>query len=253
MNKETEMSSTHLLSQVENAAKIYLMHHGLHTLLEKITECSDSTGLSNPGYAFLHYFIKKNQPQYLLECGTGISTHLIAKAMKDHCYDKYQGKIKLISLESEKKFFDEAMSIYPEEYRDYLEIRLSPVGYHQYAFLRGTIYKDIPMLPYNFVFVDGPYHQGMCNMDFIRLLEKANDNHVMTAIIDGRKATVLGYQAILGKMSLKFYSPGICYVGPVSKRNLISKNNIYQIFNENIPVSQQIPFMDFDSDFEPSS
>jgi hypothetical protein len=33
MNKETAMPSKYFISQVENAAKINLRHHGLHTLL----------------------------------------------------------------------------------------------------------------------------------------------------------------------------------------------------------------------------
>lgn len=246
MNDDSEISFPHIFAQFDNAAKLYLKRHGLLSILEEITRCSNSTGLSSPGYAFLHYFIKTKQPRYLLECGTGISTHLIAATMKTYCYDKYQGQIKLISLENDKKWFDEAMVNYPEAYRDFLEIRLSPVDYHQYAFLRGTIYKDVPMLPYDVVFVDGPYHQGMCNMDFIRLLENSDEDHSMAAIVDGRKATILGYQAILGEAFVKFFRCGMSYIGPVNKGNLISKKNLDQIFKMNVPVFKDIPFIDSD-------
>jgi hypothetical protein len=230
------------ISHIQNMGRNYLERHGLLSLLEEISQRSNSTGVSLPVYASLHHYIKTTRPKYMLECGTGISTHIIARAMRDYCYDHHNGQIKLVSMESKSQWFEEAMSNYPDAYRDFLEIRFSPVGVYQYAFLKGTIYKDVPSYPYDVVFVDGPYHHGMCNMDLIRILEEMDDDRTIVGIIDGRKATVLSYQAILGKMFVNYYLYGMSYIGPVAKDNLISKMNLDHIFNMNTVAIENIPF-----------
>ena len=69
-------------------------HRRLRTLLEEIDRQSESVGLSNYKYVSLYQMVKKTRPDYVLECGTGKSTFVIAQAMCEN-----GNGIKLVSLE----------------------------------------------------------------------------------------------------------------------------------------------------------
>jgi len=157
--------------------------------------------LSQPDYMVLYEAVKIYKPSYILECGTGMSTFVIAQSIKDNLLPKGKS-CKLISMESEKSWYLHQKSIIKnEEFGDFVEIIYSPIALFGYSFIRGTIYKDIPKYPYDLVFVDGP-NQGnnktgrMCNMDFIKIIE--NSENPITCIIDGRVHTSLAYTQIFG-------------------------------------------------------
>lgn len=210
----------------------YLKHHGLLDHIDRLQKTSSSTGVDLIDYACLHDFIRKNKPQYFLECGTGKSTRIIARAMRDYSHPQH-GEIKLVSMESEKKWYDHAMEQYPVEYKDFLDIVLSPIDYYQYSFVRGVVYKEVPSLPYECVFVDGPNPGSMCDMDFIRLVESSS--RPVAAIIDSRKTTVLAYSSLFGKHKIKSYHFGLSFVEPVSREDLLnnSPNELKEIYFKN--------------------
>ena len=94
--------------QMNAVGRNELKKAGVWDFITKIAHYHKSTGC-NVGLCYVLWsYIESNAPQYFLECGTGVSTHLIAEAMKRFCYDKYDGDIKLISMESEKDWYDEA-------------------------------------------------------------------------------------------------------------------------------------------------
>jgi len=226
--------------RLEKFAVRYLKRHNLLEPLNKLRKQSKSTGLSFIDYACLYRFVSDYRPRYLLECGTGISTHIIARAMYEHCYDHYEGDIKLISMESEKEWYNEAIKLYPHEFSNFLEIVFSPVDYHQYSFVRGTVYRDVPDYPYDSVFIDGPDTQGMCNMDFVKLVESSESP--IYGIIDGRRRTALAYSYIFGGKKIVYYRFGFSYLGPFSKRDLLSKTNLMEVFRRSIKVHGGAPF-----------
>lgn len=215
------------------AATRYLKHYNLLEDIYRLQKKHSSTGVGLIHYACLHDYVRRNKPQYFLECGTGISTHIIAKGMKDYSYQNYE-TIKLVSMESEEKWYDISMKLYPEEYKDFLDIILSPVDFYQYAFVRGVRYKEVPSFPYDCVFVDGPDPHGMCDMDFICLVQSSN--RPVLAIIDSRKTTILAYSCLFGKHKIKYYHFGLSFVGPVTKEDFIhnSSSELKEIFQKNI-------------------
>ena len=153
--------------------------------------------------------IRKQKPQFVLECGTGKSTFIIAQAMLDYCYDLYDGDIKLVSMEHDEKWYSVQKDIFPDKFKSFVSVTYSPQDLYQYSFVLGTTYKDIPDYPYDFVFVDGPKSDfaskglpRMCNMSFIEVLEKSNKP--VSGIIDKRYNTVLAYNALLTPGLIKF-------------------------------------------------
>jgi len=231
---------TYRKRSLEKDAKSYLDRYNLMKPLNEIRERSNSTGVSLMDYACLYDFVKENRPRYFLECGTGVSTHIIARAMKSYCYDHYSSNIKLVSMESDERWYQEAIKLYPEEFSDFLEIVLSPIDYHQYSFVRGTVYRDVPDYPYDSLFIDGPDTQGMCNMDFVKLVESSESP--IYGIIDGRRRTALAYSYLFGGKKIVYYRFGFSYLGPFSKRDLLSKINLMDIFRRNIKVYGGAPF-----------
>ena len=149
--------------------------------------------------------------------------------MLDNCADSQGNDMKLVSMEHNKKWADHAVSILPERFKSFVEICHSPMDTYCYSFVRGTIYKEVPDHPYEFVFVDGP-SQGlegtgtMCNMDFIRVVEKSQTP--VSAIIDNRKHTVLAYSLIFGTDKVRLYSnwSGLGVVNKVTCNDMVLRD-----------------------------
>ena len=200
----------------------------LNILIDDIKSTSDSTGVSISDYIILYEYIKKNKPKFVLECGTGMSTVIIAEAMKNFVLPQ-SPQAKFVSMESKKEWYNHQISISPEQFNDFVEIVYSPIDTWNYSFVKGTVYKDVPDYPYEFVFVDGP-SQGpieqvgagvtMCNMDFVRVVE--NSDSPITGIIDNRKHTILAYTNIFGPQKVSLFSNyAFGLVQNVSKTDMI--------------------------------
>ncbi len=201
----------------------------LKELMIEMSKISHSTGVSDLDYIVLYDFVKKKRPQYILECGTGISTFIIAQSIKDNLITSEKG-CKLVSMESEKHYYDHQMDIFPKEFNDFVEIIYSPIKLYGYSFIRGTTYQDVPEYPYELVFVDGPNQvmreKGrMCNMDFVKILE--NSDNPISCVIDSRVHTVLAYTQIFGERKVKWYPKwNLTIINDVVKDDMILSNGL---------------------------
>ena len=99
---------------------------------------------------FMYNFIKKRKPSLVFEFGSGITSFIIAHAMKEngmgHCY----------SFESEEYWAKENSRFMPADLKKYCEIRHSPVVVTEYNGIPVFKYTDIPKLKPDFVYLDGP-------------------------------------------------------------------------------------------------
>lgn len=179
----------------------------------------NTTGCGYFDYAVLHEYIRKFKPQYFLELGPGISTHVIADAMKRFCYDKYNGNIKLISMESNQEWYDHLSGKMPGY--DFVELHYSKAIVGRILFFSGMYYKNIPEYPYDVVFVDGPPQEGCSTVDFLNLVSKSAKP--ITALIDNRSYTVMLYSFLFGNYHIKQYSPSFYVCGPLSKEDVYSE------------------------------
>lgn len=212
----------------------YLKQHCLYDEVVTLMTRHKSTGVGLMGFAVLYEYVRRYKPQYVLECGTGLSTHIIATAMRrfsEPCHKE----IKLISMESEAEWYREAAKHFDLEKFSFAEILLSPIAHYRYSFVDGMVYSETPEYPYDFVFVDGPYYADRCDMDFIKVLQSSKKN--LSALIDSRRTSCLAYSALLGRDKLAYYPFGMSYIRNVSKKDLILSNklSLHHTFNENIP------------------
>lgn len=187
----------------------------LTTYLEK----TQSTSCSYSDLAVLYTHVRSLRPHTILELGTGVSTLVIAHALK------LNGGGVVVSMEEGQKWYDQAVELMPPHLKKYVEIVYSPAVEKRWDFFLGAGYKDIPKRPYEFVFVDGPSFLSNprgrplgFNFDLIEILE--NSETPVTALIDSRQSTCYVYQQLLGNRFRFDYIRKIGIVLPSTKRDL---------------------------------
>ena len=62
----------------------YVKENNLQPLLDKVNAASNSTGVELYDYITLHSYITTHKSQYILECGTGKSTWILAHDLQQN-------------------------------------------------------------------------------------------------------------------------------------------------------------------------
>ncbi len=188
-------------------------------LWREILDYQNKTKSTGAKYATLYQIyngVLKRKPKGIVECGTGLSTVVMCKAIEELKSIDPSYSPSFVSLESEEFYWRHAMDLLPEKYKPFVEIRHSELIEDAYSMFRGVRYKDIPAGPYDFVFVDGPDYKtdqggpSFC-FDLIKYIE--NSETPVYAVIDTRVSTVYVLQKILGKKLVSYN--GISRVGLV--------------------------------------
>lgn len=198
--------------RLEDFVHSYNKKNKLESIITQVDSLSTSTGASLYDYVLLHSYIREKKPKFVLECGTGKSTWILADALKKN-FEENGIKGKVISMENILHYYDEACKNFPEDLKDFAEIHLSDLEDYSFSIFTGNSYKSIPDYPYEFIFIDGPDDPYIGdyvalkrpNMDLIKLLHKYQ--HPITAVIDYRLPTVIAYGVLFGKKKVHFLKP----------------------------------------------
>ena len=181
---------------------------GVQDLMDDYTAKTDSTGTKYPTLYKAVKSILQKKPSYILECGTGTSTLVLAETIllmqkKDPSY-----RCKIISMESIPKWYDMACALLPAKYSEFVEIRLGERELYEYSMFRGYSHSNIPEHPYDFVFLDGPNYTdgngGATCMDAIRIRLLSNLES-LSCVVDTRVSSVFMMQTIFGSSAVKYY------------------------------------------------
>jgi hypothetical protein len=185
-----------------------------------------STGCSYGDYWRLYRHVRRHQPVEVLELGGGVSTVVLAVALRDN---EAEGRTKgrLTSMEEVADWHKEVVRIFPDQYRSYVDFVLSPTIMDGFSVFRGVRYRDVPERPYSFVFVDGPAYDATdgsgktCCFDLIHLLRRSDVP--VAAMVDTRVSTVYVLQQILGRERVR-YCPirTTGFVEPSTGRDLVT-------------------------------
>jgi len=185
----------------------------LWTTLSAYLQKSNSTGCNFIDYAALYRHIRTKKPSLILECGTGVSTVVMAQALVENAREGVEGRI--VSMEEIEKYYDLAKSILPAQYASLVDIRLSPVVEDSFSLFRGVRYRDVPKLDYDFVFVDGPNYVApsdkMVTFDFDFIHAVRNSSKPVSAIIDKRVSSCYVFQKVFGPGKVRY--DGIRHLG----------------------------------------
>ena len=193
---------------------------------------SPSTGCTYADYLAHYTWIRRHKPREILECGTGVSTVVLARALMEN--EKEHGTPwRLVSMEENPSYYEAALACLPAHLKSdsRLEMVLSEAVEDTYEFFRGVRYKDVPKGAYDLVFVDGPdfmIHPGRTQLtfdfDFLKIVQ--DSERPVSAFIDTRMSTCFIYSLLFpGKVRYDFLRR-IGIVAPVTRRDLADAKTI---------------------------
>jgi predicted O-methyltransferase YrrM len=201
---------------------------GLWNVMQEYLRETKSKGCGYIDYACLYKTIRSEKPAEVLECGTGISTLVIAYALMENDEEtnppgSRTGRV--TSMEEHEEWFEMSRKLLPNKYAKYVDFKLSRTVEDQYSLFRGVRYEEIPHRAYDFVFVDGPNYVSLVDgsatfdFDYIHVLRSAV--RPVGCLIDKRLSTVFALQQLLGTDKVKYSAvPGLGYVKPCTKDDL---------------------------------
>lgn len=210
--------------------------------LEDHMQKNKSCGASYSDYFHLYDYIIKFKPKYILECGSGITSYIIAKALQKNHHD-YKVKGLCVSMEEQPQYFEDIKKNFPDSLNEYMNFNLSNRIEKKYSFYCGVGYKDIPKFDYEFVFIDGPNTvsptDGIRKFDFDLITAIQMSTKPITCYIDHRLSTTYCYQNIFTKKKVKYdLTKNIGIVRDVSQNDLImnwdSSNFKFNFFDNEI-------------------
>jgi len=218
----------------ERARRELKKHDALWRDLSKYLDHTISSGASYADYWLLYSYIRNKRPKEVLECGTGVTTIILAHAMKDNDVSGAGGG-RITSMENVPECYRSATELMPKHLKAYVDINLSEKVEDAYSFFRGVRYKEIPDRPYDFVFIDGPGisapsdGHGTFDFDFIRVLERSRGP--LSALVDTRLGTCFVLAHILRQGCITYdYKHDVGLVGPCTKEDLLLTKGIVRGF-----------------------
>lgn len=164
-------------------------------MIAEYRAASRSTGAGQADYYSLFEAVVRLRPRLILECGTGVTTIVLAEAVRRN------GAGRIVSMEESREWHDHAVRILPTKYRDIVEIRHSRTVEWAHGMFRGMRYEDAPQLPYDFIFVDGPNTRSAAGEETIDmdLVHQVSRTEIpVSGIVDFRRASSWAYRQIFG-------------------------------------------------------
>ncbi len=197
----------HCRKKTEKTAANFLRQNGsLKEIIDEARNISNAYGLTDFEYVRLYQMVRELKPEYVLECGTGKSTFIIAHAMSQNGNGK-----RIVSMEESSTwagtqqkaishFFShpKAEEWFPGAAQTLIELITSDTTIERHRVWAGSCYKNVKHYPYAFMMVDGPELNDECfvNIDVVEIL-KTLDNPI-SIWIDGRWPTVAMCRALFG-------------------------------------------------------
>jgi hypothetical protein len=152
--------------------------------------------------------ILRHRPAWILECGTGSSTLVLAAAVQKLRAEDPGYKGRIVSMESMHEWYDLATARLPDKYRDVVEIVLGPREKYEIAMFRGYVHSNIPQHDYSFVLLDGPAFADENGIafcaDVFRAMELSSAP-VMHGVSDGRASSVMVIQQLYGVRAARYW------------------------------------------------
>lgn len=152
----------------------------LYNLILELIKKSNSTGVSFSDYRELYDIIKKKKPKNVLELGSGISSVIMAQALKEN-YLESNIKGLLETYEEDNFYFKQIKDITPRDQKDFVNFNLSKRITKKILNMKASMYKSIKIKEYEFIFIDGPtlwsknekkVGQKSFNADILRILSQ---------------------------------------------------------------------------------
>ncbi len=186
MNRMAETVNAALAARAEEG-RLGLARHGLLPMLEAIAATRPDAAFK-PDYAdlfFLYAQVRRCRPGVVWEFGSGWSTYVLARAMKEN------GAGRIFSMECDAGWTDVTRRGLPNDLADCCEILHSPsVPADEYP-RPGLRHAALPAEPPDFVYLDGPIltEARKVAVDVLDVEGDLLDDCLV--VVDGRLANVL--------------------------------------------------------------
>lgn len=196
-------------------------NQNLWNALQEMLSKSDSTGCEFSDYLTLYQLVLRNQPKHIMECGSGISTCVIAFAIRE-IQNRGGDKISFVSLEENEHYHEQVKKIFPKDLVKYVDFRIAARKEDWFGGYLGSFYdinyvneKKIDLL-----FIDGPTDRRTWNdrstpktfnADILKIREVQGGH--LQALLDQRLHTYWILKQLLTQAK-------VCY-NPIKKTSLI--------------------------------
>ena len=197
----------------------------LWQLMTQVAAGTAVTGASYSDYLTLYEQVRTHRPREILECGTGISTVVLAQALRDNAADDGGSPGRVTSMEDDAEWFRVAGERLPDAVADIVEIVHSPKADGFFKCFRGVCYQSVPDRLYDFVFSDGPDRHSpvngdkLFNLDLINVVRRSE--RPVRAVVDNHYLTFYVLQKVFGLDKACYsVSHNLMFVGPVSKNDV---------------------------------
>jgi len=111
-----------------------------------------STGVSTADHLALYRHVMCRRPQYVLELGAGQSSAVIALARQDAGI--HEGRF--VAVEESPEWLAHHRETIPASLLPSIDLIQRDVSARDVTGRRAAFYRDLPVLPYEFVHIDGP-------------------------------------------------------------------------------------------------
>lgn len=199
-------------------------HEELWGLIDRAAASNEVTGVSFGDYLTLYRFVREHRPREILECGTGLSTIVLAQALRENERDGFpRGRI--TSMEDVPHWYENARARFPAELAPYVDFVLSEKVDGVYKCFRGVRYAALPDREYDFVFSDGPERHSpvngdkLFNLDLLEVVKRSTTP--VRGIVDDHYLTAYVLQKVLGAENTRYSAISkLLFVGPVTRDDL---------------------------------
>ena len=172
-------------------------------------------------YVLLHRTILAMRPRTVLELGSGRTTLVLAQALKSARLPGSLGP-RLVSVDDDLEWHHQLRDWFPDQVFPFVELLHSPLTEYRHFILSGTIYRDVPELDFDLVFIDGPSkQQGLppCSLDLVRIVSRSHN--AVGALVDNRRHNLLALSLAFGRQNVAYFPRGkIGVVRPVGRADL---------------------------------
>ena len=180
----------------------------LYKLISELIKKSGSTGCEYSDYYVLYNSLIKLKPKIILECGSGISSIVIAYYISkmENCND-----YKFISCDESLIYHEQIKNIFPKEYLQYTDFKYFERGEGDINGVRGSYYNSLPNLNYDFIFIDGPAFRlndekpnPKCyNADLIKII-MGNKDLLVNGLSDQRILNYIIYKKMMPNAEIRY-------------------------------------------------
>jgi len=197
----------------------------LWSLMTEAAAGTAVTGASYSDYLTLYEQVKTFKPKEVLECGTGITTVVLAQALLENSRETGESPGRVTSMEDDRDWFEIARSRLPQAVVPVVDLIHSPKVDGFYKCFRGVMYETVPDRPYDFVFSDGPDRHSpvngdkLFNLDLINVVRRAEQP--VRAVVDNHYLTFYILQKVFGTALARYsVSHKLMFVGPVTREDV---------------------------------